>query len=81
MRDITDDLPWGKQELVFSVNDYGRFLGFTTQVVATQVRDAFDGRIAHRFVKAGEEVRVRVQFPRTVISSARLREFLSLIHI
>ena len=75
VRDIADDLPWGKQELIFSVNDYGRFLGFTTQVVATQVRDAFDGRIAHRFVKAGEEVRVRVQFPRTVISSARLREF------
>ena len=74
VRDIADDLPWGKQELVFSVNDYGRFLGFTTQVVATQVRDAFDGRIAHRFVKGGEEVKVRVQFPRTVISSARLRE-------
>ena len=75
VRDIADDLPWGKQELIFSVNDYGRFLGFTTQVVATQVRDAFDGRVAHRFVKDGEEVKVRVQFPRTVISSARLREF------
>ncbi len=74
VRDIADDLPWGKQELVFSVNDYGRFLGFTTQAVATQVRDAFDGRVAHRFVKHGEEVKVRVQFPRTVISSARLRE-------
>ena len=74
VRDIADDLPWGKQELVFSVNDYGRFLGFTTQVVATQVRDAFDGRVAHRFVKDGEEIKVRVQFPRTVISSARLRE-------
>ncbi len=42
--------------------------------MATQVRDAFDGRVAHRFVKHGEEVKVRVQFPRTVISSARLRE-------
>ena len=75
VRDIADDLPWGKQELVFSVNDYGRFLGFTTEAVATQVRDAFDGRIAHRFVKDGEEVKVRVQFPRSVISSASLREF------
>ena len=75
VRDITDDLPWGKQELVFSVNPYGQLLGFTTDVVAGQVRDAFDGAISHRFIREDEQVTVRVQFPRNATSSAHLRGF------
>jgi multidrug efflux pump subunit AcrB len=75
VRDIADDLPWGKQELVFSVNPYGQLLGFTTAVVAGQVRDAFDGAISYRFIRGDEQVTVRVQFPRNAISSANLRGF------
>ena len=75
VRDISDDLPWGKQEIIFSVNQYGQLLGFTTDVVANQVRDAFDGAIAHRFVRNDEEITVRVQFPRDSISTANLRGF------
>ena len=71
--DITDDLPWGKQELIFSVNERGRTFGITTERVSRQVRDAFDGAIAQRFVRDGEEVTVRVQLPRDQITPATLR--------
>ncbi|PPR14912.1 MAG: hypothetical protein CFH37_01616, partial [Alphaproteobacteria bacterium MarineAlpha9_Bin7] len=71
--DITDNLPWGKQELIFSVNERGRMLGFTNESVSRQVRNAFDGVIAHRFVRNDEEVAVRVQLPRDLITSATLR--------
>ena len=71
--DITDNLPWGKQELIFSINDRGRMFGFTNESVARQVRNAFDGVIAHRFVRNDEEVTVRVQLPRDAITPATLR--------
>ncbi len=72
--DITDNLPWGKQELVFSVNDRGTTFGITTEQVSQQVRDAFDGAIAQRFVRDGEEVIVRVQLPRDKSTPATLRD-------
>ena len=71
--DITDNLPWGKQELIFSVNERGRMLGFTTETVSRQVREAFDGTIAQRFIRNDEEVAVRVQLPRNATSPATLR--------
>ena len=61
--DIEDDLPYGKQELVLEVSPRGAALGFTTQSVGRQVRNAFEGAIAMRFPRNEEEVTVRVQLP------------------
>lgn len=57
---IEDDLPYGKQELVFSLTPRGRALGFTGQSVGRQVRNAFEGAIATRFARGDEEITVRV---------------------
>ncbi|HEX9647901.1 MAG TPA: efflux RND transporter permease subunit [Alphaproteobacteria bacterium] len=70
--DIGDDLPWGKQELVLEVTPRGRALGFTTERVGRQVRDAFEGAIARRFARGDEEVLVRVQLPRESVSAGSL---------
>lgn len=57
---ISDDLPYGKQELVFEVNARGTALGLTGQTVGAQVRRAFEGAIATRFARGDEEITVRV---------------------
>jgi multidrug efflux pump subunit AcrB len=58
---LTDDLPWGRGEVLLEVNPRGRALGLTTESVARQVRGAFQGAIAVRFTRGDEEVTVRVR--------------------
>jgi len=73
--DIRDDLPYGKDDLILELTPRGRALGFTTESVARQVRDAFEGAIAQRFPRGDEEVTVRVQFAREALGSETLDDF------
>ncbi|MCB1512745.1 MAG: efflux RND transporter permease subunit, partial [Hyphomicrobiaceae bacterium] len=57
---IEDDLPYGKQEIVFKLTPRGSALGFTGQSVGRQIRNAFEGAIATRFARGDEEITVRV---------------------
>ena len=57
---ISDDMPYGKRELVVEVTPRGLALGFTAESVGTQLRNAFDGAIATRFPRGDEEITVRV---------------------
>ena len=58
---IDDDLPPGKQELILEVTPRGAAMGFTSESVGRQVRNAFDGAIATRFARGDEEITVRVK--------------------
>ncbi len=58
---IDDDLPYGKKELVLSVSPRGQALGFTAASLGSQVRDAFQGKIATRFAQGDDEITVRVR--------------------
>ena len=58
---IDDDLPYGKQEYVFTLTPRGLSLGFTGQMIGQQVRAAFEGTIATRFARGDEEITVRVK--------------------
>ena len=69
---VEDDLPFGKLETIIEVTAEGRALGFNTQSVGRQVRNAFEGSIAKRFSRDDEEVTVRVQFPREIIGGGAL---------
>jgi multidrug efflux pump subunit AcrB len=73
--DIRDDLPYGKEDLILELTPHGRALGFTTESVARQVRDAFEGAIAQRFPRGDEEITVRVQFAREALGSETLDDF------
>jgi len=57
---ISDDMPYGKRELIVEVTPRGLALGFTAETVGTQLRNAFDGAIATRFPRGDEEITVRV---------------------
>ena len=73
LSDIEDDLPFGKQELILELTPRGRALGFTTESVARQVRNAFEGAIAKRFPRDDEEVTIRVQLPESEATEAAVR--------
>ncbi len=62
---LTDDLPFGKSDVILELTPRGQALGFTTQSVATQVRAAYQGAIAVRFARGDEEVTIRVRTDET----------------
>ncbi|MEM7225481.1 MAG: efflux RND transporter permease subunit [Pseudomonadota bacterium] len=72
VNEIEDNLPYGKEEVILEVTSKGRALGFDTESVGRQVRNAFEGAIADRFPRGDEEVTVRVQYPREGIDQAAL---------
>jgi multidrug efflux pump subunit AcrB len=72
--DLEDTLPFGKQELILSLTPAGRAMGFTTQSVGRQVRDAYEGAIAKRFARGDEEVVVRVQLDQSLLAEQALED-------
>ncbi len=71
---VTDDLPFGKPELLVELTPRGRALGFTVESAARQIRNAFEGNIARRFAEGDEEVTVRVRQNIEATGSAALRK-------
>ena len=69
---IEDDIPYGKRETILSVNERGRSLGFSTEIIGRQLRNAIQGKIAKRFARDEEEVAVRVMYPRSDVTSTIL---------
>ncbi len=61
--DVEDDMPWGREQLIYQVSAYGEALGLTTSDLGRQLRAAFDGRIAQIYQDGRDEVEVRVQLP------------------
>ncbi|MFN3233484.1 MAG: efflux RND transporter permease subunit [Alphaproteobacteria bacterium] len=74
VRDIEDDLPYGKREMILELTDRGRAMGFNTQSVSGQVRDAAQGAIAKRFPREDEEVDIVVKLPEGQFNIEALRE-------
>ena len=72
---IDDDLAYGKQEVIVELTPRGRALGFTTESVGRQLRDAFEGRIAKRFARGDEEVDVVVSLTDAAEAKLVLTEF------
>ncbi len=63
VRDISDTFRTGKEELVLSLKPEAESLGLTLSDLAQQVRQAFYGAEAQRFLRRREEVKVMVRYP------------------
>jgi multidrug efflux pump subunit AcrB len=70
---LEDNLPYGKQEIALELTPEGKSMGFTTQMVARQVRNAYEGSIAKRFTLNQEEILIRVKLPERNKDSVALR--------
>ena len=71
---VSDNLPYGKQEIVMTVTPTGKAMGFTNQSVARQVRNAFEGAIAQRFSRDQEEIIVRVKLDQLTMMRETIRD-------
>ncbi len=72
---ISDDLPYGKPELVMVLKPRGAALGFTIEEVGRQVRNAFEGAIPRRFADGDDEIAIRVTRTTRETGGAALRNF------
>lgn len=70
---VSDDLPYGKNEWIIEVTPRGTALGLTAQLVGSQIRNSFEGAIATRFARGDEEITVRVKRIQTLGGIAALR--------
>ena len=61
-----DDMPYGKQQLVYKLTAQGRALGLTVDQIGRQLRAAYDGWIAQIFQDGDDELEVRVVLPDSV---------------
>lgn len=69
---VDDDLAFGREQLIFSLQAAGQVTGLTISDIARQLRAAYEGVLVQRFQDGRDEVEVRVSLPdsyRNVLSS------------
>ena len=62
--DPEDDMPFGREQLIYRLTPAGEALGFTTDSLGRQLRAAFDGMLAQLVQVGRDELEVRVMLPR-----------------
>ncbi len=62
---VRDDLPYGRDQLVYELTPEGKALGLTYASLAQQLSDAYSGRLVQIFTDEEDEVEVRLQLPRS----------------
>jgi multidrug efflux pump subunit AcrB len=61
--EVSDDLPYGREQIIYSVSPVGEALGLTTQSLGRQIRAAMEGALVQVFYQNGEEIEVRAMLP------------------
>ena len=61
---VDDDMPYGKEQLIYKLKPVGEILGLTVTDIGQQLRTAFDGNLVQIFQDGADEVEVRVQLPK-----------------
>lgn len=69
---IEDDMPYGREQVIFSLTPAGEALGLTLDELSRQLRAALDGRLVQLFQDGPEEVEVRVRLPESERASLAL---------
>ncbi|HRP77028.1 MAG TPA: efflux RND transporter permease subunit [Rhodocyclaceae bacterium] len=62
--DTEDDMPFGREQLIYRLTPAGEALGFSTEGLGRQLRAAFDGHLAQLVQIGRDELEVRVLLPR-----------------
>ena len=73
---IDDDLPYGREQLIYQLSPAGESLGLSITDIGRQLRAAYDGIILQRFQQGADEVEVRLQLP-----DSEQRRLDSLLHL
>lgn len=62
--DIEDDMPYGRNQLIYELSPKGEALGLTVTELGRQLRTAFDGKLIQLFQDGVNEVEVRISLPK-----------------
>lgn len=60
---VSDDLPFGREQLILDISPTGQALGLTVDAVGQQLRSAFDGTTVQIFPEGDDELEVNVMLP------------------
>jgi multidrug efflux pump subunit AcrB len=60
---VDDDLPFGREQLIYSLSPAGEAMGLSIADIGRQLRAAYDGIILQRYQQGADEVEVRLQLP------------------
>lgn len=71
---IQDDMPYGREQWLFSLTPAGQAMGFTVEELSRQLRSALDGRLVQLFQDGPDEMEVRVSLPAAERASLALLE-------
>lgn len=63
LKEIEDNVPIGRREMLFDLRPEAYFMGLTHNDITTQMRQGFFGEEVQRFMKGNDEVRVWVRYP------------------
>ncbi len=64
LKEITDNVPVGRREMLFDLRPEAYFLGLNTSDITAQMRQGFFGEEVQRFMKGNDEMRVWVRYPK-----------------
>jgi len=60
---VSDNLPYGREQIIFEITPRGRALGLTTDSIGSQLRSAYSGHRVQIFNEQDNELEVRVMLP------------------
>lgn len=63
VNNVTDNLPYGKEQIIFKMTPQGRALGLTADFIGSQLRAAYSGERVQIFNEQDNELEVRVMLP------------------
>jgi multidrug efflux pump subunit AcrB len=63
LKEIQDNVPVGRREMLFDLKPQAYFLGLDHNEVTRQMRQGFFGEEVQRFMKSNDELRVWVRYP------------------
>jgi len=63
LKEIEDNVPIGRREILFDLRPEAYFLGLTHDEITKQMRQGFFGEEVQRFMKGNDELRVWVRYP------------------
>lgn len=61
---VNDDLPYGRDQLIYHLTPAGRALGFTYQGLGLQLAQRFSSGLVQIYTEGEDEIEVRVSLPR-----------------
>lgn len=63
LKEVQDNVPIGKREMLFDLRPEAYFLGLDHNEITRQIRQGFFGEEVQRFMKGNDELRVWVRYP------------------